>query len=59
MLAIAVAYRFADNRDGFSAMLGLLWRAVMATLGKQGRSRVAELAQLGFKGGFDRLGIRD
>ena len=56
MLAIAVACRFADHRD---AMLGLLWRAVMATLGKQGRSRVAELAQLGFKGGFDRLGIRD
>src|SRR6516225_4748679 len=27
MLAIAVGYRFADHRDGFGAMLGLLWQA--------------------------------
>ena len=63
MLAIAVAYRFADNRNGLGAGLGPLRLAVMVTrllaLGKQGRSRVAELAQPGFKGGFDRLGIRD
>src|SRR6516165_9374060 len=31
MLAIAVAYRFADHRDGFSAMLDLLWRTVRGT----------------------------
>ena len=63
MLAIAVAYRFADNRNWLGAGLSPLRRAVMVTrllaLGKQGRSRVAELAQPGFKGGFDRLGIRE
>jgi hypothetical protein len=63
MLAIAVACRFADHRDGFGTMLGLLWRAVRGTrllaLGKQGRSRVAALAQPFFKGGFDCLGIRE
>src|SRR6516225_7498017 len=63
MLAIAVAYRFADHRDGLGAGLGPLRLAVMVTrvlaLGKQGRFRVAELVQPGFKGGFDRPGIRD
>src|ERR1700751_5233487 len=48
MLAIAVAYRFADNRNGLGAGLGPLRRAVMVTrllaLGKQGRFRIAELA---------------
>ena len=62
MLAIAVAYRFADHRDGLGAALGLL-RLVMANrpldLGMQGRYRVAERTQPFFKGGFDRLGIRD
>src|SRR6516165_1074187 len=47
MLAIAVACRFTDNRDGLGVMLGLLWRTVRITrplaLGKQGRSRVAKL----------------
>jgi hypothetical protein len=62
MLAIAVAHRFADHRDGLRAALGPL-RLVMVTrplaLGKQGRSRVAARAEPFFKGGFDRLGIRD
>jgi hypothetical protein len=63
MLAIAVAYRFADHRDGLGAGLGLLWRAIRGTrplaFGRQGRSLVAERAQPFFKGGFDRLGIRE
>jgi hypothetical protein len=62
MPAIAVADRFADNRNGFGAKLGPL-RLAMVThfpaLGKQGWSRLAERAQPGFKGGFDSLRIRD
>jgi hypothetical protein len=62
MLAIAVADRFADHRNGVGPALGPL-RLTMVTrflaLGKQGWSRLAELAQPGFKGGFDRLRIGD
>src|ERR1700747_2075170 len=56
MIAIAVAAPFSAKPDVFGAALGPLRRAVMATrplaLGKQGRYRVAELAQPFFKGGF-------